>query len=82
MGQNNKLIDEAVKRGYKKGSIIHYHPEKQSETDILEGDYFEVDIKGNVLAFAKPENERLSFDDNRHDEIYNAESDQWVKLIK
>lgn len=53
MKTESDLIKEAKERGYRKGSIIHYFPERQSQTDILEGDYFERDSKGNLNAYKK-----------------------------
>lgn len=82
MKTEHELINEANIRGYRKGSIIHYFPDRQSVTDIVVGNYFEVDSKGNLNAYAKPKSERKSFDDFTHDELYNANNDSWVKLIK
>jgi hypothetical protein len=72
------LIREAKQRGYKKGTAIRYVPHA---IDYLEGDCFEIE-KGDVVAYAKPEYERKSFDDFRHDTIYNGTSKEWVEIVE
>lgn len=74
-----QLIEEAKKRGYRKGTKIQYVPHA---IDTVEGDYFEMDDNGDLNAYAIPANERKSFDDNRHDTLYNASKNKWVKIIK
>lgn len=72
------LIKEAKKRGYKKGVAIKY---VDHAIDFVEGDYFEVASNGNLLAYAKPEVLRKTFDDDRHDTLYDASEDKWVEIF-
>lgn len=69
------LIQEAKKRGYKKGTPIRYVPHA---VDFVEGDYFELE-NGEVKAYAKPQNERKGFDDDRHDTLFDGEN--WVEIV-
>jgi len=73
------LIEEAKKRGYKKGVAIKYVPHA---TDYVEGDYFEINEHGSLVAYSKPENERVGFDDFRHDTLYDNFSKEWVEIVK
>jgi len=73
------LIQEAKNRGYRKGVAIKY---VDHAIDYVEGDYFEVDEDGNLRAYAKPEEDRRGFDDNRFDELYNASKNKWVEIVK
>jgi hypothetical protein len=70
------LIQEARNRGYRKGTAIRYVPHA---IDYVEGDYFEV-VDGEVKAYAKPKNERLSFDDTKHDTLFDGV--EWVEIVK
>lgn len=69
------LIDEAKKRGYEKGTPIRYVPHA---IDYVEGDYFEVE-NGELKAYAKPKHERKSFDDFRHDILFDGKN--WVEIV-
>lgn len=69
------LIKEAKKRGYKKGTAIRYVPH---EIDYVEGNYFEIE-DGEVKAYAKPKHERKSFDDFKHDTLYDGNN--WVEIV-
>lgn len=71
------LIEEAYKRGYKKGTPIRYVPHA---IDFVEGEYFEL-LDGDVVAYAKPEEERESFEDFNHDTLYSKENDEWVEIV-
>lgn len=70
------LIQEAKKRGYRKGTAIKYFPHA---IDYVEGNYFEVE-NGKVNAYAKPKEERKSFDDERHDTLFDGVV--WVEIVK
>jgi hypothetical protein len=70
------LIKEAKQRGYKKGTAIRY---VSHAIDYVEGNYFEVE-NGELKAYAKPEHERKSFDDFRHDTLFDGK--QWVEIVK
>jgi len=72
------LIQEAKNRGYRKGTAIQY---VDHATDYVEGDYFEIAANGDLKAYAKPREERKSFDDNRCDTLYNKSKDRWVKIV-
>lgn len=69
------LIEEAIKRGYKKGTPIRYVPHA---VDFVEGDYFEVE-DGKLKAYAMPKNQRKYFDDFRHDTLFDGE--KWVEIV-
>jgi len=69
------LIEEARIRGYRKGTPIRYVPHA---VDYVEGDYFEIE-DGKLNAYAKPENERKSFDDFRHDTLFDGV--EWVEIV-
>jgi hypothetical protein len=71
------LIEEARKRGYRKGTPIRYC---NHIIDYVEGDYFEIDSKGNLLAYKKPKSERKCFEDFTHDTLYCSESKEWVEI--
>lgn len=71
------LIEEARKRGYRKGLAIRYVPHA---VDYIEGDYFEINENGDVVAYAKPKHERKCFEDFTHDTIYNAKYNEWVEI--
>lgn len=73
------LIQEAKKRGYAKGVAIKY---VSHAIDYVEGDNFEIDEYGNVVAFAKPEHERNGFDDQTYDTLYDASINSWVEIAK
>ena len=72
------LIQEAKNRGYRKGTAIRYVPHA---IDFVEGSYFEMK-GGDVVAYAKPKEERKGFDDNRHDTLYDSISKEWVEIVK
>ncbi len=72
------LIQEAKKRGYRKGVSIRYVPHA---IDQVEGDYFEIN-KGDLIAFKKPKNERISFEDFTFDTLYDGITKQWVEIVK
>jgi hypothetical protein len=74
-----ELITEAKKRGYRKGTPLNYNGMLPG-IDSCEGDEFEIDEYGNLLAFAKPKHERKGFDDWRHDTIYQADSKKWTEI--
>ena len=69
------LIQEAKNRGYRKGTPIKYVPHA---IDYVEGDYFEV-VDGQVKAYKKPKNERVCFDDMRHDTLFDGT--EWVEMV-
>lgn len=69
------LIEEAKKRGYRKGIAIRYVPHA---IDYVEGDYFEEE-NGELKVYAKPESERKGFDDFRHDTLFNGF--EWVEIV-
>lgn len=69
------LIEEAIKRGYRKGTPIRYVPHA---IDYIEGDYFEEE-NGQLNAYEKPKHERKSFDDFRHDTLFDGE--EWVEIV-
>lgn len=72
------LIQEAKKKGYRKGTAIRYVPHA---IDYVEGNYFE--MKGCcVVAYAKPEHERKSFEDFNHDTLYDGYTKEWVEIVK
>jgi hypothetical protein len=73
------LIQEAKNRGYKKGVAIKYVPHA---IDYVEGDCFEIDESGNVVAYKKAEHERKGFDDFTHDTLYDSISKKWVEIVK
>lgn len=70
------LIQEAKNRGYRIGTAIRY---VSYAIDYVEGDYFEI-VDGKVKAYAKPKNERLSFEDMKHDTLFNGV--EWVEIVK
>lgn len=72
---NEELIREAKVRGYRKGTLIQYVP---WIVDRVEGNYFEVE-NGKVKAYAKPKHQRKSFDDRRHDTLFDGK--EWVKIV-
>ena len=69
------LIEEAKKRGYRKGTPIRYVPHA---IDYVEGDYFEVE-NGELKAYSKPKHERKEFDDFRHDTLFDGK--EWVEIV-
>jgi hypothetical protein len=69
------LIQEAKNRGYKKGTPIRYVPHA---VDYVEGDYFEIE-DGELKAYSKPEDERKSFDDFKHDALFDGVN--WVEIV-
>jgi hypothetical protein len=69
------LIQEAKNRGYKKGTPIRYVPHA---VDYVEGDYFEIE-DGELKAYSKPEDERKSFDDFKHDTLFDGVN--WVEIV-
>lgn len=71
------LIQEAKKRGYRKGLAIRY---VSHAIDYVEGDYFEV-VDGDVRAYNKPEHERKGFDDFTYDTLYDGVSKEWVEIV-
>lgn len=70
------LIQEAKLRGYRKGTPIRYVPHT---IDYVEGSYFEIE-RGKLVAYAKPKNKRLCFDDMRHDTLFDGK--EWVEIVK
>jgi len=72
------LIKEAKKRGYRKGVAIRYVPH---EIDYVEGNFFEVNENGCVVAYAKHKKYRTSFEDEKHDTLYDAFSKEWVEIV-
>jgi hypothetical protein len=76
----NQLIAEAKKRGYKKGIEIHYYPDKQNQTDKLEGEHFEL-RDGNLVAYSKAPKDRKTFEDRIFDTIYWGKTKEWVKIV-
>jgi hypothetical protein len=72
------LIQEAKKRGYRKGLSIKYVPHA---VDYVQGDYFEVE-NGDVNAYSKPLEERKGFDDFTFDTLYNGTTKEWVEIVK
>jgi hypothetical protein len=72
------LIQEAKKRGYRKGTAIRYC---NHIIDYVEGDYFEMK-DGDVVAYKKPEHERKGFDDFTHDTLYCGTSKEWVEIVR
>lgn len=79
---DQELINEALNRGYKKGTVIEYFPGENKGYDHVEGGHFEVDQYGNLRAYTKPKHERKGFDDERYDTLYFSESNQWTKIIE
>lgn len=75
------LIKEARERGYRKGTKIHYYPEKNTIIDEVIGDVFEVLENGDLVAYLKEESERVSFDDFTYDTLYEKDTDTWVKIL-
>lgn len=73
------LIQEAKNRGYRKGTAIRY---VEHAIDYVEGDYFEINEDGDLLAYAKPKEERKGFDDDRHDTLYDGKTKEWVEIVK
>ena len=71
-----KLIQEAHKRGYRKGIAIRY---VAHAIDYIEGDYFE-EVNGQLRAYAKAKHERKCFDDQRYDTLFDGVS--WVEIYK
>lgn len=69
------LIQEAIKRGYKKGILIRYVPHA---IDYVEGNYFEEE-NGKLNAYLKPKDERNCFDDEKHDTLFDGK--QWVEIV-
>jgi len=69
------LIQEAKARGYKKGTVIRYVPHA---IDYVEGSYFEV-VDGKLKAYKKPKQFRKSFEDNRHDTLFDGKD--WVEIV-
>ena len=69
------LSQEAEKRGYRKGTPIRYVPHA---IDYVEGSYFEEE-NGQLKAYSKPKNLRKSFEDNRHDTLFDGE--EWVEIV-
>lgn len=77
INQNNimDLIQEAIKRGYRKGIAIRYVPHA---IDYVEGNYFEEE-DGKVKAYSLPKDKRKHFDDMRHDTLFNGK--EWVEIV-
>lgn len=71
------LIQEAIKRGYRKGVAVRYVPHA---IDYIEGNYFEM-LNGDVLAFKKPKEERKSFEDGRFDTLYSSRNNEWTEIV-
>jgi len=73
------LIKEAKKRGYKKGTPIRYVPHA---IDYVEGDFFEVNENGDLVAFAKHKKYRTTFKDESYDTLYDSITKKWIEIIK
>ncbi|MBE3086285.1 MAG: hypothetical protein IMZ64_08730 [Bacteroidetes bacterium] len=73
------FIDEAKRRGYKKGVLINYayKGETPDETMLL-GDYFEM-MDGHVVAYEYPASERTTFEKQIYDTIFDGKN--WVPII-
>jgi len=69
------LIQEARKRGYRKGTAIRYVPHA---IDYVEGDYFQI-VDGQVRAYAKSEPERECFEDWKCDTLFDGK--EWVEIV-
>jgi hypothetical protein len=69
------LVEEAKKRGYKKGTPIRYVPHA---LDYVIGSHFE-EKNGKVLAYAVPKHKRKCFDDNRHDTLFDGK--EWTEIV-
>jgi len=72
------LIKEAKKRGYTKGTEIRYNP---TSTDFVEGDFFELNENGDLVAYAKHKKYRTTFEDETHDTLYDSISKEWVEIV-
>lgn len=72
------LIQQAKIRGYKKGTPIRYVPHA---IDYVEGNYFEINENGDVVAYNVPKEKRKSFDDFRHDVLYESATNEWVEIV-
>lgn len=72
------LIEEAKKRGYREGLAIRYVPHA---IDYVEGNFFEIDEKGDVVAYKKEEDDRESFEDFKWDTLYSKSEDKWVEIV-
>lgn len=70
------LVEEAKKRGYRKGTAIRYIPHA---INYVEGNYFEIE-NGKVKAYAKPKYKRICFDDMRYDILFDGK--EWVEIVK
>jgi hypothetical protein len=68
------LIKEAKVRGYRKGIAIIY---LDNCIDYVEGNYFEIKNKC-VVAYKKPKDKRICFDDFRYDTLFDG--NEWVKI--
>jgi hypothetical protein len=69
------LIEEAKKRGYRRGTPIRYVPHA---IDYVEGNYFE-EVDGELRAYRKPKNKRECFDDMKHDTLFDGKN--WVEIV-
>lgn len=69
------LIEEAKKRGYRKGIAIRYVPHA---IDYVEGSYFEVQ-NGKLKAYAKPKQDRKYSNDFNHDTLFDGL--EWVEIV-
>ena len=69
------LIDEAKKRGYKKGTAIRYVP---YAIDYIEGNYFEVE--NNLLkVYVYPKRKRTMIKYSRFDTIFDGV--KWTEIV-
>lgn len=73
-----KSIKDAIKKGYKRGTVIQYS--QGAYNDTLGRGEFEVNID-RIIKFEYPADERDCFDKRQFDTIY-SEEDGWVKIVK
>lgn len=71
----HELINEARKRGYRKGTPIRY---VSHAIDFVQGEYLEVQ-GAKLLAYNKPKHQRKSFDDFVFDTLFDGE--RWVDIV-
>lgn len=73
------LIEEARKRGYRKGTKIRYEqPFGGNEIDRVEGDYFEI-MGERVVAYEYPKHERTHFERRRFDTLFDGK--KWTEIV-
>lgn len=74
-----ELIAEARRRGYHRGTPLDYKGMLPG-IDYCEGNFFEVNQNGDLVAFAKPQHLRRGFDDWRFDTLYKAKTKTWTAI--